>query len=102
VTADPGDRYARAVRRKASRVVAARRRRDPRWRHAANVGVLGWLLVLPLLGGAFAGRFLAARTGVPRLALAGLLVGLAIGVLLVARQLRASLRSGDDDHEERP
>lgn len=61
--ADPStDRLIESVRRQAARRERARREGEPSFaRHLAQVGVLGWTIVIPTLVGAFLGRWLDQR-----------------------------------------
>ncbi len=92
--------YTETVRRKAKRMAVARRRRESLFRHLAQVGVLSWMLVVPLVLSAFLGRLLVDVFHRRELGLASLAVGLATGLWLVWRQLGRSLAqaSEEDDH----
>lgn len=57
---------------------------------------IGWVFVLPLIGGAFGGRLLARVLGVPQLTMIGLGLGLAAGSYGVARQIRQGLEEEPD------
>ncbi|MBK6515278.1 MAG: ATPase F0F1 [Polyangiaceae bacterium] len=89
----PDDVYAVEVRRRVERLRRARSQATG-WRHLAQVGVLAWTFVLPLLGGLVLGRLIAAATGFPAARVLGLVAGLAAGVYAAFRQVRHSL---DDD-----
>ena len=47
-----GEAYAEKVRGKVERLARARQQREGFWRHVAHVGSLGFVFVLPLVGGA--------------------------------------------------
>lgn len=83
------------VARKARRMSAARRSRVTSWREFAQVGVLSWIFVLPLLLGVWGGRALEARGLLPRGTLVGIAAGLAVGGYGVWRQLQRTLK-GDE------
>lgn len=85
------------VQRKADRVLRARARRDPLWRHLGHVGVLGWVLILPVLLGLLLGHLASVRLGTRVPALLGLLAGLAAGIYGAARQVRGALREDEED-----
>lgn len=88
-------RYVSQVRGKARRLSRARRRKGGFWRHFAHVGSLGFVFVLPLVGGALLGRYLADYTGRPRIALAMLLLGLLAGAFASWRLIRQGLIEED-------
>ena len=71
-----------AARKRAARARRWRRAGEPSLgRQIGRVGVLGWIVVIPTLGGAFAGRWLDARFGTGLLFTGPLLiVGLALGL----------------------
>ncbi len=77
-----GERLSEAARRRAG---LERRRREegevPLGRRLGQVGVLGWIVVAPALGGAFLGRWLDQRFGTGVFFTAPLLlVGLGLGL----------------------
>lgn len=78
---DRGTDLASAVRRRAGRDEHGRREGPPTlMRQLASVGVLGWLVVVPLLAGLALGRWLDGRwSGGITFTAAGLLLGLAVG-----------------------
>lgn len=80
-----------AVRRKVERAEAARRHRLHLWRNVAQVGVLGWLFILPALALVELGRAAGQALHVPALAPLGLVAGLLLGAYLVYRVVRRSL-----------
>ncbi|MGF1465539.1 MAG: AtpZ/AtpI family protein [Sandaracinaceae bacterium] len=84
------DPTAAEVARKAERI---RRGRDSRgtWRHLAQVGVLGWGFILPVIACAWLGHWVAERTGTLWPAVVGVLAGLGIGGFVVWRSVRDSL-----------
>ncbi len=92
------DPYADEVRRKAERLARARRDRRSVWVALGHAGTFGWQLALPLLAGALLGRALAEATGAPGVTLAGIAIGLILGLWAAGRGLAASLR--DDDEED--
>lgn len=86
------------VRQKANRLRRARSASSSIWRHLANVGVLGWIFLLPVLLGLVAGRLIAGRLGLGRgPVLAGLLVGLVVGAWTSWWHVRRSLEDRDDE-----
>lgn len=97
-TKDPGrsDDYEGQVRRKAERMAASRRRRHLAWRNLAHVGVLGWVLVLPIVAGALLGGLLVRWTGIRPLGLLGLLLGVLAAAYAAWREIRGSLGEEDD------
>ena len=80
-----------------SEAVKMRRRRRERWRtdgerslgeNLAMIGALGWTIVVPLLAGIFAGRWLDRRAGTGIFWTLGLLVvGLTAGCILAWRRM---------------
>lgn len=89
-----------AVRRKARRMAAGRARRESPFRHLLHVGALGWMFVLPVVAGAFAGRALATATGRAAYGVGPLAAGIAIGAYIVWRQVRQSLRDDADQDDD--
>jgi len=89
--------WADKVRRKAARLSKARRRTSTWWRHVANVGALGWMLVVPTVVGAMLGRWGAQWFEMRSLTLVGLGLGLAVGLYTTGWHVRRSLR--DDEVE---
>jgi ATP synthase protein I len=85
----PEDPFLQAVRRHAAR---ARRARRTFWQGLAVVGVVGWLIVLPAIGGAFLGRWLDRRadTGV-RWTLGLLVLGLVAGCAAAWRHVKEGM-----------
>lgn len=77
--------------RKVAAVERARQRRAPVWRQLAHVGALGWLVALPLVLGAIAGRAVAQAIDAQWPTMAGLLVGLMVGLGAVYVAVRRSL-----------
>ncbi len=94
-----GEPFTSEVRRKVERMARARRNRASAWRYLAQVGVLGWTFVLPVVLGAAGGRLLARSTGVRAFAVVGLLAGLATGVYAAWRQVRRSIEDAENDGE---
>jgi len=91
------DDTAETVERKAVRL--RRRRRPPGlFAHLAQVGVLGWVFVLPVVALAWAGHLVGLALG-ERVwpAVAGLLAGLALGAYLTWRNLREGLAHAEDE-----
>ncbi|MEZ4236646.1 MAG: AtpZ/AtpI family protein [Myxococcota bacterium] len=79
-----------AVRQRSERASRwAREGERPMAKNLALIGVVGWLVVIPMLLGVAAGRWLDARfdTGIT-LTAALLVVGLAAGVTLAWRRIR--------------
>jgi ATP synthase protein I len=88
-----------AVRRKARQVQLARRRQPSLWRHLEQVGVLGWVFMLPVLLGLFLGHLVAGRVGTRAPVLVGLFGGLAVGAWAAWRQVRRALEDHSDEGE---
>lgn len=99
----PAD-YAAEVRRKAERLRRARQSRATLFRHLLQVGALGWVFILPVLGGLVLGLLVARMSGFFAARIVGLVLGLAAGALGLFVQLRRSLKDeGDDaDGPDRP
>lgn len=89
--------YAAEVRRKAERLQRARKKRATLFHHLLQVGALGWILILPLLGGVAIGHLVARLSGFWAATLLGLLLGLAAGALGVFLQVRRSLTDDGDE-----
>lgn len=92
------DALAREGTRKAERLARARRRRTDAWSSLVHVVGLGWVVAMPLVLGALAGRLLGRWLGRPSLALVGLGLGLVVSVYGLYRQLKVGL--ADDMEEE--
>ena len=74
------DRFAREVDESARRLLKARAGRAEHWRQAALLGVGGWLLVVPVVAGAYLGRWLdRSRDGGQSWTLTLIVLGLAVG-----------------------
>lgn len=75
------ERFPRQVDAAARALLKARAARAEHWRQAALLGVGGWLLVVPVVAGAYLGRWLdRARTGGQSWTLTLIVLGLALGV----------------------
>jgi ATP synthase protein I len=88
-TDPPEDPFIQAVRQQAER---ARRRHGGFWHGLAVVGVVGWLVALPAVGGAFLGRWLdrLADTGI-RWTLGLLVLGLGVGCAAAWRHVQQGM-----------
>ena len=92
---DPGpsdrdERFLREVRRQAERTGAGRR--PDFWRGLGLIGAVGWMVTLPILLGAFAGRWIdeGAGTGI-RWTLSLMAAGLAVGCASAWRHVRREI-----------
>jgi ATP synthase protein I len=85
----PEDPFVKAVRRQAERARVGRR---TFWQGLAMVGVVGWLVTLPAVGGALLGRWIDRRadTGI-RWTLGLLVLGLAGGCAAAWRHVKEGL-----------
>lgn len=81
-----------AVRRKVDRLRRARGQKHTLFRALAHVGVLGWLMILPLVALTALGHALDVMFATRWLALSGVLLGLVIGGYLVWRSVDRELR----------
>lgn len=88
------------IRRKAERLARSRRRPPSFWRQLGNVGVLGWLFILPLVGFMGLGHWLGRRVELPWLGLAGGALGLFAGGYGVYRAMRKSLDEAESSEAE--
>lgn len=86
-----GERDLAEVEKKAARLVEGRRRQPTLWQYVGHAGALGWILVLPLVGGVALGRLVAHGASDHTPVLVGLVVGLATGGYGAWRQLRRGL-----------
>jgi len=78
--------FRRQVTDKARRLERGRARRTRVWAGLGLVGSVGWIVALPMVGGAFAGRWIDRRMGTGLSFTLGLvLVGLACGAYSVWR-----------------
>lgn len=84
---DENRRFSRDVDKSARQLMKARREARTFWRYAYLLGVGGWLFVIPVVGGAYLGRYLDAKfrdTGVSW-TVAFLVLGIAFGIYNVWR-----------------
>lgn len=56
-------RFSRDVDKSARQLMKARRETRTFWRYAYLLGVGGWLFVIPVVGGAYLGRYLDGKYG---------------------------------------
>jgi ATP synthase protein I len=74
-------RFSRDIERSAKELKKGRKERSTFWHHASLVGAGGWLFVIPVVGGAYLGRYLDKKMGSGILWTAALIVvGIAIGI----------------------
>lgn len=79
------------ARRRAQRARGEREGERPLAQNLSMIGALGWLIVLPALGGIFAGQWLDRRAGGGlTFTAAGLVVGLALGAWLAWQRMQRS------------
>ena len=98
VTRSPGETEALgAVARKARRMAHARRTGASFYRELLQVGALGWVFILPVLGFVLFGHWLERRHGWGGATLLGIVLGIATGGGLVARRVRQTLREGREE-----
>lgn len=77
-----GDRFSREIEASARKLAAARAARSEHWRQAALLGVGGWLLVVPVVVGAYLGRWLdRGREGGRSWTITLIVIGVAVGVV---------------------
>ena len=88
------------VRRKARRMLRARRQRSDFWHSLAHVGVLGWMFVLPLVASVLLGRHLADKFGHDGFALGGLFAGLAAGSYATWKAIRRAMHDVEQDEAD--
>jgi len=84
------DPFVREIRRQAKR--AGEHRHDTFWRGLGMVGAIGWMIVVPMLLGAFVGRWIDRRseTGV-FWTLSLLFIGLVLGCVSTWRHVQEEL-----------
>jgi len=78
------------VRKRSERIKRSRREGDRGfWQYLGLVGSVGWMVILPALGGAFLGRYIDVKAG-DRISwtLTLLIVGLAAGCFAAWRHIR--------------
>jgi ATP synthase protein I len=92
VPAPNGDEFVREVGKQAAR--RSKNRGRSVWQGIAQVGTVGWMVVLPAVGAAFLGRWLDARyaTGI-FWTLSLLSIGLVAGCAAAWRAMNRELRS---------
>lgn len=74
-------KFSRDIKKSAKELMEARKEKRSFWRYASVVGAGGWLFVIPVVGGAYLGRYLDKRMGSGILWTAALIViGIAIGI----------------------
>jgi predicted F0F1-ATPase subunit len=105
MNADPRRLFSHEVRKKSSRMRAARARREHLWSQLSVVGVLGWTFVLPVVGAALLARFVVRWTHMPAagfgLVIGGVVIGLYASWREVSRQLEDTTPDDDDDGDHR-
>jgi ATP synthase protein I len=76
------DRFSHEIEASGRKLAAARKARTTVWRYAALLGAGGWLLVVPVVGGAYLGRWLDGRGvgGGQSWTLTLILLGLGLGI----------------------
>jgi MFS family permease len=92
-----GDEAVGAVERKAQRMAHSRRTPAAFYRELLQVGALGWVFILPVLGGVALGMWAHHATGWRGAILVGMAAGILTGAGLVTRRVREVLRRGLDD-----
>lgn len=87
--ADDEERLAQAARRRHARKIRwSREGERPLGRNLAMIGALGWLIVAPIVGGAFLGRWLDGLLGGGIVCTAALvLLGAGVGMWLMWRRM---------------
>jgi ATP synthase protein I len=74
-------KFSRDIKKSAKELTEARKEKRSFWNYASIVGAGGWLFVIPVVGGAYLGRYLDKRVGSGILWTAALIViGIAIGI----------------------
>lgn len=74
-------KFSRDIERSAKELMKARKEKRSFWHYASLVGAGGWLFVIPVVGGAYLGRYLDKKMGSGIILTAALIViGIAIGV----------------------
>ncbi|MCB9762071.1 MAG: AtpZ/AtpI family protein [Alphaproteobacteria bacterium] len=92
----PDDEYVEAVRQKAARMARARKERRSVWVVLGQAGTVGWQFALPLVACTLAGHALSRALHHRGPALAGVLVGLALGLWQAGRSLMAGLPQDEE------
>lgn len=73
-------KFSKEVRDSAEKIRAAGSSRNPFWEQASWLGVGGWLFVVPVVGGAYLGRWLDRRfPGSTSWTITCLVLGIAVG-----------------------
>jgi ATP synthase protein I len=80
-------RFPRDIHKSARELMKARREKRTFWRYAYLLGVGGWLFVIPVVGGAYLGKYLDGKFGDRGISwtLTFLILGIAFGVYNVWR-----------------
>jgi ATP synthase protein I len=84
---DDGGQFPREVDRSAREIIRARREKRTFWRYVYLLGAGGWLFVIPVVGGAYLGRYLDGKFGGQGVSwtITFLVLGLVLGVCNVWR-----------------
>ncbi len=74
-------KFSRDIKKSAKELLEARKEKRSFWHYASLVGAGGWLFVIPVVGGAYLGRYLDKKMGSGIICTAALIViGMAIGI----------------------
>jgi ATP synthase protein I len=57
------EKFSKNVRKSAEELMEARRQKGKFWHYAQVLGVGGWLLVIPIVAGAYLGKYLDKKIG---------------------------------------
>lgn len=92
---DENRKFPRNVDESAKKLAKARRERGTFWRYAYLLGVGGWLFVIPVVGGAYLGKYLDGKFGGEGVSwtITFLVLGIAFGIYNVWRFFLREFRS---------
>lgn len=75
------NRFSEKVEKSAEELMKARRERSRFWHYAQMLGVGGWLFVIPVVAGAYLGRYMDSKLGGEiSWTITFIIIGIAVGV----------------------
>lgn len=75
-------KFSEKVEKSAEELLKARREKSRFWHYAQVLGVGGWLFVIPVVAGAYLGRYLDSKVGGDKISwtITFIIIGIAVGI----------------------